>query len=221
MAARLVHYAPLDPVVVGMARGGLPVAALVAERLGAVLDVIVVRKIGVPWQPELGVGAIAEGGAVVLNEALITELDLKGDDLSAVIDRERKVLGDRVRRYRGVRPPVPVTGRLAILVDDGLATGFTARAAIEALRDRGAQKVVLAVPVAPTDTLETLRGIADEVIAIETPAWLVAIGEHYEDFSQTSDDEIASLLAQATSRERVRSLSCRDRKHERCTPQGH
>lgn len=200
LAARLVHYAPLDPVVVGMARGGLPVAALVAERLGAVLDVLVVRKIGVPWQPELGVGAIAEGGAVVLNEALITELDLKRDDVAAAIDRERKVLRDRVRRYRGVRPPVPVTGRLAILVDDGLATGFTARAAIEALRDRGAQKVVLAVPVAPTDTLETLRGIADEVIAIETPAWLVAIGEHYEDFSQTSDDEVASLLADATSR---------------------
>lgn len=200
LADRLADYATLDPVVVGMARGGVPVAAVVADRLAGSFDVIVVRKIGVPWQPELGVGAIAEGGVVVVNDGLVAELGLGRKDLAAVIGRERRVLHDRVRRYRAGRPPVPVAGRLTILVDDGLATGFTARAAIEALRRRGAGKLVLAVPVAPPTTVDALRLVADEVIAVETPSWFFAIGDYYEDFSETSDDEIASLLADERSR---------------------
>jgi predicted phosphoribosyltransferase len=148
----------------------------------------------------LGVGAIAEGGVIVVNDGLVAELGLRRKDLAAVIGRERHVLVDRVRRYRAGRPPIPVADRLTILVDDGLATGFTARAAIEALRRRGARKVVLAVPVAPPAIVEALRLVADEVIAVETPSGFFAIGEYYEDFSETSDDEIASLLADQHSR---------------------
>ena len=157
LAERLAAHAPDRPVVVGMARGGLPVAALVAQRLVAPLDVIVVRKIGLPWQPELGLGAIVEGGAATFNEALMAEVGVRRDELEEVVRRERAVLEERVQRYRGGRPPIPVEGRVAILVDDGLATGFTARAAIAALRARGASRVILAVPVAP---LADRRGAA-------------------------------------------------------------
>jgi putative phosphoribosyl transferase len=196
LAERLADYARLEPVVIGMARGGVPVAAQVAERLGAPLDVLVVRKIGVPWHPELGVGAIAEGGATVANDALIAELGIRPDELEAVVGRERRVLDERVHRYRGRRPPVPVAGRVAIVIDDGLATGYTARAAIDALRRRGASRVVLAVPVAPRHTMEALRSVADEVVAVDPRDDLYAIGEFYADFSQTSDDEIVALLTE-------------------------
>jgi len=196
LAERLVDHAKLEPVVVGMARGGVPVAAEVADRLGAPLDVLVVRKIGVPWHPELGVGAIAEDGATVSNDQLIEELGLRPEDLAAVVERERRLLDDRVRRYRGDRPPVPVEGRVAILIDDGLATGYTARAAIETLRRRGAIRVVLAVPVGPTHTIEALRSVADEVVAVDPRDDLYAIGEFYADFSQTSDEQIVALLAE-------------------------
>jgi putative phosphoribosyl transferase len=195
LAERLADYARLEPVVIGMARGGVPVAAQVADRLGAPLDVLVVRKIGVPWHPELGVGAIAEGGASVANDSLIADLGLRAEELAAVIERERRVLDERVRRYRGSRPPVPVEGRVAIVIDDGLATGYTARAAIDALRRRGASKVVLAVPVGPRHTIEALRSVADEVVAVDPRDDLYAIGEFYADFSQTSDEQIVALLA--------------------------
>lgn len=195
LAESLAGYARLDPVVIGMARGGVPVAAQVAERLDAPLDVLVVRKIGVPWHPELGVGAIAEGGASVSNDALIAELGIRPEELVAVIERERLVLDDRVRRYRGSRPSVPVEGRVVIVIDDGLATGYTARAAIEAVRLRRASRVVLAVPVAPRHTIEALRAVADEVVAVDPRDDLYAIGEFYADFSQTSDEEIVGLLA--------------------------
>jgi putative phosphoribosyl transferase len=196
LAERLADYARFEPVVIGMARGGVPVAAQVAERLGAPLDVLVVRKIGVPWHPELGVGAIAEGGAIVSNEALIADLGIRPGELEPVIERERRVLEDRVRRYRGQRPPAPVEGRVAIVIDDGLATGYTARAAVEAVRRRGASRVVLAVPVAPRHTIEALRSVADEVVAVDPRDDLYAIGEFYADFSQTSDEEIVALLGE-------------------------
>jgi putative phosphoribosyl transferase len=195
LAELLVGYARQEPVVIGMARGGVPVAAQVADRLRAPLDVLVVRKIGVPWHPELGVGAIAEGGASVANDALIAELGIRPDELEAVIERERRILDDRVRRYRGHQSPIPVEGRVAIVIDDGLATGYTARAAVDAVRRRGASRVVLAVPVGPRHTIDALRSVADEVVAVDPRDDLYAIGEFYADFSQTSDEEIVALLA--------------------------
>jgi predicted phosphoribosyltransferase len=183
-----------SPVVLGLARGGVPVAAEVADQLGAPLDVLIVRKLGVPWQPELGVGAIAEGGVRVLNDALIAEIGLDRAAIDEVTLREQRELERRVQRYRGDRPPVPVKDRTAIVVDDGLATGYTAWAAIESVRSRGAARVILAVPVAPPDSVATLGKIADRVIAVTQPAFFMAIGEFYRDFSQTSDVDVVGIL---------------------------
>jgi len=182
------------PVVVGLARGGLPVAAQVADHLRSPLDVMIVRKLGCPWQPELGVGAIAEDGFRILNDALIDDIGLEPAALDAVIRREQKELERRVRLYRGDRPPVPVRGRTVILIDDGLATGYTARAAIGALRARGATQVILAVPVAPADTVRALGSVADRVVALDQPDRFMAIGAFYADFSQTSDHEVTAIL---------------------------
>jgi predicted phosphoribosyltransferase len=193
----MAGYARLEPVVVGMARGGVPVATEVASALGAPLDIIVVRKIGCPWQPELGIGALSEGDVRVLNDSLVEELGIGPEAVEAATDRERRELARRVLRYREDRAPYPVGSRNVILVDDGLATGYTARAAIEALRKRGAGQVLLAVPVAPPEKRAGLEGIADEVVVLETPPWFFAIGEFYRDFAQTSDDEVISLLERA------------------------
>jgi putative phosphoribosyl transferase len=171
------------------------VACEVARALGAPLDVLVVRKLGCPWQPELGVGALGEGGIRLFNRRLMREVGVTETDLGEVIEREQQELDARVVRYRGDRDPIPVEGRTVIVVDDGLATGFTARAAIEVLRRRGAGRVVLAVPVAPMGTTVELRGVADEVVCLHTPAEFWAIGQFYDDFAQTSDGEVARLLA--------------------------
>jgi putative phosphoribosyl transferase len=192
-------WASQRPVVVGLPRGGVPVAAAVAAAMRSPLDIVVVRKVGCPWQPELGVGAIAEGGVSILNEALVDELGMRSDELQAVIGRERTELERRVRRYRGDRSPVPLAGRHVIVVDDGLATGYTARAAIQAVQRRGAATVVLAVPVAPPGSALDLEGEADEVVVLETPPWFMAIGDFYVDFSPTSDEEVVALLEQALS----------------------
>jgi predicted phosphoribosyltransferase len=176
------------------------VAAEVADRLGAPLDVIVVRKVGLPWQPELAIGAVAEGHVCVLNEALIDDAGVSEDELAAVIGRERVELERRVRAYRGERSPLQLDGRVVILVDDGLATGYTARAAIEEIRRRGASRVILAVPVAPADSVETMGPLADEFVVLQTPPWFLSIGEHYEDFRQTSDDEVVACLQDAAKR---------------------
>jgi putative phosphoribosyl transferase len=194
LARRLTAWAPRSPVVVGLPRGGVPVAAEVAAALQSPLDIVVVRKIGCPWQPELGVGAIAEGDVAVLNDALVAELRISSEDLQAVIEKERTELERRVRRYRGSRAPVPLAGRAVIVVDDGLATGYTARAAIRAVRGRGAAEVVLAVPVAPPQSARDLEGEADQFVAVDTPPWFYAIGQFYEDFSPTSDEEVVALL---------------------------
>jgi putative phosphoribosyl transferase len=182
------------PVVVGLPRGGVPVAAEVARVLEAPLDVLVVRKLGCPWQPELALGALGEEGAMVLNSALIAGIGLAPQDLADVIGAERGELERRLARYRGTRPAVPVAGRTVIVVDDGLATGATARAAIRVLRRRGARRVVVAVPVAPPETVTALGGVADEVVALETPRAFLAIGQFYDDFAQTSDQEVTRLL---------------------------
>jgi putative phosphoribosyl transferase len=181
--------------VVGLPRGGVPVATEVAGALGAPLDVLVVRKLGCPWQPELGMGAIGEANVVVLNEDLVARLGVPTVDVEAVTERERTELERRVRRYRGERAPVLVEGRTVIVVDDGIATGFTARAAIAILRRRGAKRVVLAVPVAPLGTVEELGRVADEVVVLKEPVAFFAIGEFYANFNQTSDEEVAACLA--------------------------
>lgn len=195
LGERLARLAAERPIVIAMPRGGVPVAAEIAARLDAPLDVLVVRKLGSPWQPELGVGALAEGDVRVLNERLIGEIGISPPALDEVTAHESAELARRVARYRGTRAPLDVAGRAVILVDDGLATGYTARAAIEALRRRGAQRVVLAVPVGPQGLKAAMGSVADEVVALETPRSFFAIGEFYLDFGQTTDEEVVRLLA--------------------------
>jgi putative phosphoribosyl transferase len=194
LAERLELLGLHDPIVVALPRGGVPVAAEVAARLGAPLDVLVVRKIGHPHQPELAVGALGEGDVVVLDQHAITQLGVTPEALASAEARERTELGRRVARYRGQRSRIAVRGRTVVVVDDGLATGASARAAIEVLRRSGAAHVVLAVPVAPAETLETMRLLADEVVCVATPADFRAVGRWYERFGQVSDDEVAALL---------------------------
>ena len=200
LAERLASLASTNPIVIALPRGGVPVAAEVAEALRAPLDVIVVRKLGVPWQPELGLGAIAEGGVRVLNHELVTETGITAAQLESVTARERMELDRRVVRYRGDRPAVDVADRAVILVDDGLATGYTARAAVESLRHRRPRRIVLAVPVAPEESVRELSHVADEVVAVDQPPWFFAIGQFYDDFSPTSDDEVTELLDAASAR---------------------
>jgi putative phosphoribosyl transferase len=195
LAEALVGYASEEPIVLGLPRGGIPVASVVARALGAPLDVLVVRKLGCPWQPELGIGAVGEDGNRVVNTRLVQAMQISDEQLEEVADVEAAEVMRRVRRYRGGHDPVPVEGRVVILVDDGIATGFTARAGIELLRRRGARRIILAVPVAPQEILEEMRPLVDAVVVLETPASFLAVGEFYEDFTQTSDDEVRDLLA--------------------------
>ena len=186
--------------VLALPRGGVPVAAEVARRLEAPLDVLVVRKIGAPGQPELAVGALASGDVLVMNESLTPYFAGMQPQITATIERERTELERRERTYRGGRPPLDVTGRTVILIDDGIATGSTMRAAVRALRDRGAGEIVVAVPTAPADTCDMLRNLADEVVCLDTPEPFVAVGRWYRDFDQTTDEEVRSLLADAAGR---------------------
>ncbi len=200
LATALQEHKASDPVIIGLPRGGVTVAAEVAERLGAPLDIIVVRKLGSPWQPELGIGALAEGGVRIINEALVRELDLTPEQIEEVTAREEVELARRVRRYRGERPPIDVTDRSVIVVDDGLAGGYTVRAAIEALRQRGAARTVLAVPFAAEDAAARLRDVADDVVAVITWPWFFAIGDAYDDFGQVTDEHVVSILERAEPR---------------------
>ncbi|MGW3178020.1 phosphoribosyltransferase family protein [Kitasatospora sp. NPDC001119] len=197
LAARLGHLAGPDTVIVALPRGGVPVAAEVAAALGAPLDICVIRKLGVPYQPELGMGAIGEDGVRVLNEQVIRFSSVTDGQLAEVERRERAELARRARRYRGDRPPADLRGRTVVVVDDGIATGSTARAACRIVRERGAARVVLAVPVAPADWAERLDEVADELVCVDTPSPFYAIGEFYADFSQTEDEEVLRLLAEA------------------------
>jgi len=198
LAEKLVQYAGRDDVVVlGLPRGGVPVAYQVARRLGAPLDVFIVRKLGVPGFEELAAGAIASGGVRVLNEDVVRAIPHADEAIEAVTARETAELERREQIYREGRPPPEFHDRIVILVDDGLATGATMRAAVKALRQSGAAKIVVAVPVGPPDTCRELEEEADETICLSTPEFFQAVGQYYEDFSQTSDEDVRELLSQA------------------------
>jgi putative phosphoribosyl transferase len=201
LARRLAAAALDDPVVVALPRGGVPIAAEVARALAAPLDVLVVRKVGCPWQPELGVGAVAEGGIRLINRELVDELRLDPGDVDRIAAREDAEVARRVLRFRAARPQVPVGGRTAILIDDGVATGFTARAAIDVLRHQGAAWVVLATPVATREATAELAEVADEAIVLAQPEPFYAIGRQYADFTQVSDDEVVEELRRAAATE--------------------
>lgn len=191
-----------QPLVLGLPRGGVPVAAEVARLLGAPLDVLLVRKLGVPFQPEVAFGAIGEDGVRVLNTQLVSRLSLTSGQIAEVETRERTELLRRVGRYRGDRPPLALAGRTVIIVDDGLATGATARAAVEVARARGAERIVVAVPVAPPDTVADLAAAASQVVCLLSPGLFRGVGEWYDDFGQTTDEEVTSLLRPSSDRER-------------------
>ena len=201
LAQRLGELRGQDVVVLGLPRGGVPVAAEVAEALGAPLDVIVVRKLGLPFQPEVAMGAIGEGGTRVLDHSIMARAGVTAGELNAVEQRERATLDARVARLRRGRPRVDLRGRVAVIVDDGIATGATARAACEVARGLGAAWVVLAVPVAPGDSLHRFEG-PDQIVCVSTPVPFLAVGNHYRDFTPTSDDEVTVLLERADRRVR-------------------
>src|SRR5437773_8886944 len=195
LAAKLENYLDRsDVVVLGLPRGGVPVAYEVAQRLGAPLDVFVVRKLGVPGFEELAAGAIASGGVRVLNEDVVRALPNADQLIESVTEKETVELERREQSYRDGRPAPQLRGRVVILVDDGLATGATMRAAVKALRQAGAAKIVVAVPVGPPETCREMADEADEAVCATTPEFFHAVGQYYDDFAQTTDDEVRDLL---------------------------
>jgi putative phosphoribosyl transferase len=198
LAEKLEKYADRNEVIVlGLPRGGVPVAYEVAKSLRAPLDVFIVRKLGVPGFEELAAGAIASGGVRVLNEDVLRALPNADEIVESVTAKETAELERREKSYRDNRPAPELRDRVVILVDDGLATGATMRAAVKALRQRGVAKIVVAVPVGPPDTCREFEDEADETICASAPEFFQAVGQYYEDFSQTSDDEVRDLLARA------------------------
>jgi putative phosphoribosyl transferase len=199
LAARLAHLRAEHPVVLALPRGGVPVAYEVARALDAPLDVILVRKLGVPAQPELAMGALGEGGVRVLNRDVLDRASISAERLAEVEARESEELIRRAAAFRGERPMTPITGRTAIVVDDGIATGSTARAALRVVRAHGARRVVLAVPVGPPGTTNAFTDDADDVVVVEEPESMWAIGTQYENFRQTTDAEVVELLEAAAA----------------------
>jgi predicted phosphoribosyltransferase len=199
LAAKLAAYAKRpDVIVLALPRGGVPVAYEVARALEVPLDVFLVRKLGVPGHEEYALGAIATGGVRVINQDVVRASGIPPATIEAIAAREQQELERRERLYRGDRPPPDMHGRTVILVDDGLATGATMYAAVQALRRQGAGRVVVAVPIAPPETCDQLREVVDDVVCAVTPEPFHAVGLWYEDFSQTTDDEVRDLLARST-----------------------
>ncbi|HTT78408.1 MAG TPA: phosphoribosyltransferase family protein [Stellaceae bacterium] len=206
LAALLVHLKGEDSVVLALPRGGVAIGAAVAQALGAPLDIVLVRKIGVPWQPELALGAVWEpapakagdaGPEVFIDQRMAAALAIPADYVTAETARQTAELERRRALYCAGRPPVEIAGKTAIVVDDGIATGATMRVALRAVRRRGPQRLVLAAPVAAAETLAALVAEADETVCVATPQGLGAIGFYYDDFHQLSDDEVIALLAAA------------------------
>jgi putative phosphoribosyl transferase len=205
LAEALRGYQDSAPVVLALPRGGVPVAYPVAEALHAPLDVLVVRKLGLPYQPELAFGAIGEGppgGDVirVLNDAVLRRTTMTDDDIAAVEAEQRRELQRRIELYRGGRPGVDIAGRTAVIVDDGFATGATARVAALVARARGARTVVLAAPIGARETVAALNDVADDVVCLWMPPDFMAVGQGYADFAQTSDAQVGALLEAAHRR---------------------
>jgi putative phosphoribosyl transferase len=198
LAAQLTAYANRpDVLVLALPRGGVPVAYEVAQALNAPLDIFLVRKLGLPGQEELAMGAIATGGVRVLNSEVVDTLRIPDDVIDYVAAQEQRELERRERLYRGDRPPPDVRGKTVILVDDGLATGATMYAAAAALREQGPERIIVGVPTAAPETCDAFRGAVDEIVCAITPDPFYAVGLWYEDFSQTSDDEVRDLLSRA------------------------
>jgi putative phosphoribosyl transferase len=201
LGERLSQLQGEHPIVLGLARGGVPVAFEFARALASPLDVLVVRKLGVPFHTELAFGAIGEEDTRVLDTEMIQRLGLSRKRVKATIERERIELTRRVELYRSNRTALELLGRTVIVVDDGLATGATARVALEIARTRGAEKIIVAIPVSPPETIAELKGLAVEVISLQVPLGFLAVGEWYDDFTQTTDDEVTSLLRRSSIKE--------------------
>lgn len=202
LAARLTQHRGADPVILALPRGGVPVAAEVASALDAPLDLVVARKIGVPFQPELAMGAVVNGDTpiVVRNDDVIRLAGVAETEFDAVCKEEMAEIKRRRNRYLGGRRPINVTGKTVVVVDDGIATGATVRAALRATRMRSPRRLILATPVAPGDTLAELRSEVDDVVCLESPGSFGSIGAFYSDFDQVRDDEVVALLAATNSR---------------------
>jgi putative phosphoribosyl transferase len=207
LAAKLKHLKHEDPLVLAIPRGGVPVGFEVARALAAPLDLVLVRKIGVPYQPELALGAVVDGehAETVLNDELVQSLDLPDDFIRKETELQLAEIERRRKAYLGDRARPLIAGRTAIVVDDGIATGATVRAALRAIRRSAPKRLVLAVPVAPPDTVSLLRAEVDELVCLEAPKLFFAIGQFYLDFSQLTDDEVTALLNQAHEAEPSRT----------------
>lgn len=199
LAGRLSRYAEENPLVLALPRGGVPVGYEVSRSLGAPLDIFLARKLGAPGRPEFGIGAVAQGGVRILNERAVQILGIPEDFIERATERETSEIERRLRLLRGERPEPEVRGRTAILVDDGLATGVTARAAIRALRERNPRRLVLAVPVCAPQTVEDIRPEVDDLVCLESPPDFLAVGLWYEDFGQVEDEEVIELLQSAAA----------------------
>src|SRR5258708_23144192 len=201
LASQLLHLKDKSPVVLALPRGGVAIGAEIARLLGAPLDIVLVRKIGVPWQKELALGAVADGGTpeIFIDERMAEALAIPGDYLREEPTRQLAELERRRQTYCAGRPPVDLSGRTAIVVDDGIATGATMRVALRAVRRQGPAWLVLAAPVAAAETLAALAGEADETVCVTAPRGLGAIGYYYDDFHQMSDEEVTALLTGGTT----------------------